>query len=167
MPFNADWLQTVATVAVGSVLAWGGTTFERRAQRQDQNRKVRREKAERLFAELAVLEADAHQATVGATGILFGTGDGETSKAIDTSAVAALIDLYFPSSRPALEELNLNLASQGKQLANDVTAAYKKNDPSGIRSASFMAANAQHAFVRAACDKLRQSIRASIAPLVD
>lgn len=166
MAFNGEWLQTVATLAVGSALAWGGTSFERRAQRREQNRALRRDKAEQIFAALAALEAGAHQMVISAMSIALGTGEVERSVAVDTSAVASLIDLYFPAARPALDELNSELNAQGDRYAAAVTAAFKKNDPAAMRSAALAAANERHATMRAGCEKLRLAVRASIAPLV-
>ena len=165
MAFIGDWLQTIATVVVGSVLAWSGTSFERRAQRRDQNRSLRRDKAEQLFAALAALEAGAHQTVISAMSIAIGTGEVEQSKAVDTSAIAPLIDLYFPEARPTLDELNSDLNSQGDRYAGMVAAAFKKNNPGAMRAAALTAATSRLATVRAGCEKLRSSVRASIAPL--
>jgi hypothetical protein len=132
-----EWLQTLIATIVGAALAASVGELNRRVARKDERSKTRRAKLEEVFAELANGEAQSTRIAIATLQRQQGM-DADPVTPLDMTHLGALLSLYFPEAREALETHRNRLEAMRGPRMDRFKEAAKNNDAKAIQANTLM-----------------------------
>ena len=168
MTFGWHWLETMISAGTGTAfgagLTWFATRSERESSRKHDERRVRRDKAELVFVEIAKMQRNASEGMLWAAQTRAGL-NATRPDGYDPAPLEALVSLYFPEGVAVLERrANANSQAVIKQMGS-IADASKTSDAKKVQEAHIIIALEGNQAAATAATELREVVRASVDPL--